>query len=256
MVKCITDRQRDQLVREIRNGQYEPLLERLHREYPSLPDFVDWDDVVAFMREGTARDPLKDEVLRSILECHAQDHDPRWRTVLLLIFWPGLRSICRRRRQLDVEQDELWQNVVCGFLRAIMALDISHRKNKLVPRIMNAATHRLRDEYGRIRKDLDTVTATDPNELEEIAGASDDSAFSEAEVRVTVGDYMSRLRRHLELGHINEADFQLLIATRVHGKSAAQYAREHGMTLEVARKRRTRAEAAILTPSEGDVKKI
>ena len=54
-------------------------------------------------------------------------------------------------------------------------------------------------------------------------------------------------------GHIviSEADFLLLVGTRVYGKTAAQYARETGMCSDLARKRRLRAEAAIRKAEEG-----
>ncbi len=56
---------------------------------------------------------------------------------------------------------------------------------------------------------------------------------------------IERLRQHMDTGRITEADFLLLVGTRVYGKSVADYAREAGMNYQAAKKRRQRAEAAI-----------
>ena len=56
---------------------------------------------------------------------------------------------------------------------------------------------------------------------------------------------IQRLREHMEAGRISEADFLLLVGTRVYGKSVADYARETGLDYQVAKKRRQRAEAVI-----------
>jgi hypothetical protein len=54
-----------------------------------------------------------------------------------------------------------------------------------------------------------------------------------------------RLREHQEAGRITEADYLLLVGTRVYGKPVVDYAREMGLAYQTAKKRRQRAEAAI-----------
>ncbi len=63
--------------------------------------------------------------------------------------------------------------------------------------------------------------------------------------RIELREAQERLREHLNAGRITEADFLLLIGTRVYGKSVADCARETGLDYQVAKKRRQRAEAAI-----------
>ena len=50
----------------------------------------------------------------------------------------------------------------------------------------------------------------------------------------------------MEAGRITEADFLLLVGTRLYRQSIAEYARSVGVNTEAAKKRRQRAEAAIL----------
>jgi len=218
----------------------------LHRREPFLRQFNTWADVLAFMRQGISQDPSKDEVLRPILAAHGEDGDHRWRTILLALFWPGLRSIYSKKRFWDREEpDELWQRVYWAFHQSVCRIDIARRRDHLVQRIYNATIHRLHDEYRREWLHADREVATDPMELTELATGVDGIDFAAIELREAQEIEIQRLREHLDAGRITEADFFLLIGTRVYGKSVADYAREAGLDYQVAKKRRQRAEAAI-----------
>jgi hypothetical protein len=52
-----------------------------------------WMDVLSFMHEGDPGDARNDKIVRPIFEAHSRDADPRWRTILLVIFRAGLESI-------------------------------------------------------------------------------------------------------------------------------------------------------------------
>jgi len=67
----------------------------------------------------------------------------------------------------------------------------------------------------------------------------------------TVLMMVERLREHMEAGRISDADFLLLVGTKVYGNSLADYAREVGIDYQVAKKRRQRAEARIKRFEEG-----
>ena len=110
MASVSRDRGRARLEQELQSDDYQELLRDLQRKERFLGQFTTWHDVLAFMRRGTSRDPRKDEILRPIFEAHAQDEDPRWRAILLVIFWPGLESIHFKRRGWDADPDERWQN--------------------------------------------------------------------------------------------------------------------------------------------------
>lgn len=239
------------LQQEVDGDDYRTLLEKLQRSEPLLREFSNWSDFIAFMREGTSDDPRKNKVLRLIFDAHAEDQDPRWRVILLVVFWPGLASIFNRKKRWDADEEERWQNVQWAFLQTVCKLDISRRTDRLVQRIINGTIHRLHDEYRRVWKRLERETATDPELLEEMVGGGEGVDFDGIDLRLRQDAEIKRLRDHMGAGRISEADFLLLVGTRVYDKTAAQYARETGMSCDLARKRRLRAEAAIRRAEEG-----
>ena len=243
------DRDRERLEQELQNRSYEELIARLQREQAFLRQFSSWADVIAFMRSGTSTDPRKDEILRPILAAHAQDMDPRWRAVLLAIFWPGLRSIRWKKRHWDEEDpDELWQRITWTFLQVVCRVDVRRRPDRLVQKIVNDTYHRLYEEYRRdwdrasreVRPDPD-----DPEAFDALVAGVEGIDFAGIELREAQEIEIKRLREHLVAGRISEPDFLLLVGTRIYGQSVADYAREAGLDYQLLKKRRQRAEAAI-----------
>lgn len=221
------------------------LIQDLKRHEPFLRRFATWADVIAFMRTGTATDPGKNEVLRPILQAHREDHDPRWRTILLAIFWPGLESICRKKEHWDDDADELWQNAVWTFLRVVCHLDVGRRPTRLAQKLVNDTIHKLHSEY-RQRWDLtNPEILAGPNDIESLAGGVEGVDIEAIDLRQAHERELARLRGHLDAGTINENDFLLLVGTRLYGESVADHAREVGLDYQVAKKRRQRAEARI-----------
>jgi hypothetical protein len=233
------------LARELEGEQYVALLRELQGRAPLFREFESWQDVIGLMRAGMSRDPKKDAVLLRILQAHARDGDARWRTVALAIFWPGIESVCKRKGRWDTDKDRLWANAVWAFLQAVCKLDIVRRTDHLVSRIISGTIHRLHDEYSREWCCADREIPTDPDELDGWEGSGEDEIICTVDLHLWQEAKIAQFRGHMELGLINEADFHLLVATRVYGKSAAQYADEVGMSGAVARKRRQRAEALI-----------
>ncbi|MGQ9589915.1 MAG: hypothetical protein ACUVYA_06435 [Planctomycetota bacterium] len=236
---------REQLEQELRGGAYQALLQKLQRTHLFFRRFRTWGDVIAFMREGTSIDPRKDEILRPIFEAHAQDGDPRWRAILLVIFWPGLESIHFQKRRWDPDPDELWQNIVWTFLQVLCRLDVRRRPDRLVRKIFNDTVHHLYDDYRHAWDRANRELTTDPEKIEALAGGTECIDTASIELRQAQEIEIQHLREHLDGGRITEADFLLLIGTRVYGKSVADYAREVGLDYQVAKKRRQRAEAVI-----------
>jgi len=245
----------ERLVRELQGAAYQVLLGRLQSAYLFLRQFRTWVDVIAFMRSGTSTDPRKDEILRPILAAHADDQDPRWRAVLLVVFWPGLRSIHRQKLRWDSENpDELWQRIIWAFLQVVCRVDVRRRPDRLVQKIINDTFHRLYDEY---RRDWDRASREvrpapqdpenpeAPGTFDALVGGVEGIDFAGIKLREAQEIEIERLREHLVAGRISEPDFLLLVGTRIYGKSVADYAREAGLAYQVAKKRRQRAEAAI-----------
>ena len=239
------DRDRERLEQELQSGSYHELLKRLQRKEPFLRQFSTWADVIAFMRNGTSTDPRKDEVLRPIFEAHAEDEDPRWRAILLVVFWPALESIHFQKGGWDADPDERWQNITWTFLHVLCRVDVKRRPDRLVQKVYNDTVHHLHDEYRRTWKRANREFTAEPEEIDALAGGVEGIDFAGIELREAQEMEIQRLREHLDAGRITEPDFLLLIGTRVYGKSVADYAREAGLDYQVAKKRRQRAEAVI-----------
>ncbi len=236
---------REQLEQELQGSAYQALLNQLQRTHPFFRHFRSWADVIAFMRDGTSTDPRKDDILRPIFEAHAQDGDPRWRTILLVIFWPGLESLHFQKRGWDPDPDERWQNMIWTFLQVLCRIDVRRRPDRLVQKVYNDTVHRLHDEYRRVWKCADREVTAGPQEIEALAGGAEGIDTSGIELREAQEKEIERLRQHREAGRITEADFLLLVGTRVYGQSVADYARGAGLDYQVVKKRRQRAEAVI-----------
>jgi hypothetical protein len=197
------------------------------------------------MHHGTSQDPQKDEILRAIFQSHSEDQDPRWRTILLAIFWPGLESIHWKKRYWDLDPDNCWENILWVFMEVICRIDVAKRPCRLVQKVFNDTVHRLHDEYRREWDRMKREKATEASQLEDLAPCAEDVAFAAIELRDAQEAEIRRLRRHMQEGRINEVDFYLLVGTRVYGNSVADYAREAGFDYQVAKKRRQRVEATI-----------
>jgi len=235
----------ERLERELEGSAYQALLRKLQRKHLFLRSFRSWADVVTFMRNGNSNDPRKDEVLRPIFKAHTEDEDPRWRAVLLVIFWPGLESIHFQKRNWDVDPDERWQNVTWTFLRVICRVNVNRRPDRLVQKVFNDTVHHLHDEYQRTWNRTNGELMKESEEIEVLAGAVEGIDFDGIELRQAHEKEVARLRAHLDAGRITEADFLLLVGTRLYGQSISEYARDAGLKTEAAKKRRQRAEAAI-----------
>ncbi len=237
---------RERLEQEIQDSAYQALLRNLQRKHIFLRRFRTWADVVAFMRDGTSTDPRKDEILRPIFQSHSEDEDPRWRTILMAIFWPALKSIHIKKRHWDDDADELWQNIVWTFLKVICRVNVDRRPDRLVQKVYCETIHHLYDEYQRAWTRAKREPAMDSAEIEALAGTIEGIDFEGMDLRKAHQKEVARLRNHLEAGRITEEDFLLLVGTRLYGQSIAEYARGVGLNTEAAKKRRQRAEAAIL----------
>lgn len=223
------------------------MLRNFQYDNPFLQQFGAWAEVIAFMRKGASHDSRKDEVLRPIFAAHAEDQDPRWRTILLVIFWPGLESIHFKKYRWDTnDPEELWQNVVWTFLQVVCRFDVSRRPTRIVQKIYNDTIYYLHNTYRRAwnRTEIE-VDIEEEEPFRVLTGDLEGINFVALAFREEKGAEIRRLRGHMEAGHISEADFLLLVGTKVYGKAVSDYAREVGLDYQVAKKRRQRAEAAI-----------
>ena len=235
-----------ELERKLQTPSYQELLSRLHPSIVSHHKFVTWLDVIDFMRKGTSRDPAKDQILKAIFSAHQSDRDHRWRTILMTIFWPALKSIHIKKRHWDKDADELWQNLIWTFLKVVCRVNLERRPDRLVQKVYSETFHHLYDEYRSIWKRAKREPALDSAEIEALADAVEGIDFEGIDLRKAHQREVNRLQKHRDAGRISETNFLLLLATRMYGQSIAEYARGAGLNTAAATKRRQRVEAAIL----------
>lgn len=221
------------------------LLHRLQEDSVLLRSFRTWEDTIAFMRTGVSACPAKDDILRPICQSHSEDHDPRWRTILLLIFWPSLKSLCMQKRMLDREYGELWASVVQAFLDAVCCFDAATWHDRIAARLFSETLHGVVAQYSTRRRQSSREVSTDPSVLAALAGQSHRGDFSEAGESASLAAAVGWLRAYVEAGSIDETDFCLLVGSIIYGKTDRECAEETGLSCQAAKKRRQRAITAV-----------
>lgn len=213
------------------------LLEIIQNDNPFIGRFNTWGEVLLFMRKRDLRNMRrKDEILRSILLQHSKDFNPQWRTILLTFLWPGLANIARQKRIWDFSARDRWQNIVFVFLQYLCSLNLGTRRNRMAQKLINGTARNLYRLYNGSRRYSEHESAADSANFDTRQSKNGSIDINEIECQTKQDVYS----RHLSDGRILRKDFKLLVATRIEGKTVAQYAREVGMTADQARKRRMR----------------
>lgn len=207
------------------------------------------------MQEGPESDQQKDNVLYPILREHSKDKDPRWRTILLVMFWPALEMLYFQKVKLDKDIEERWSNLVYAFLVTIHRFNLKNRSSRLAQKIINLTAHRLHDEYRRLSRqpEFDFIGAHE--EFDDLTDGVEEKGFEAVELSDFQEAEFKRLCAHLEAGTIKKRDFILLVSTRIYEETVAEYARKTGLSYECAKRRRSRAEARIARKEKGKEKK-
>ena len=244
-----TSRRRDyeRLERKIKNEYFKSLLTKVREKETFYKRFGNWGDVVSFMRAGTSQDPRKDNVLRPLFHILQDDQDPRCQTILLVIFWPGLESIHRKKRHWDIDMEERWQNLLYTFLMTITKINPKRRSRRLVQKVYNDTVRNLYRDFEKSWNLQHREISIPPDAFEWIFDGVEDIGFALVEHQDEQEVEIRRLRQFVDCGVISEADFYLLVGTRIYGKSLAECSQEVGLGYEAAKKKRQRAAAAIKT---------
>ena len=239
------DHQREELVREVASVGYRDLLERLHAT-GRLCGFETWPDVISFMHttEGEQH-ATKDEILRCVLRDHQECRDPRWQTILLVMFWPGLETILWQNRKRNPDIHSRWQDVVCSFVQAVCRVNVDKRQDRFAAKLFNDTVHLLRDQYRRRERQAEREQAVPPSKAAGLVGARRCERLETVDLEDEVSALAQRLRGLVGAGHLKEDDLRLVMETRVGGKSLSDVARRTGLDYQTIKKRRQRAEAII-----------
>ena len=229
-----------------------PGFRSLLRKLPARGE-ASWEGIVSGMRNGPLGDPWKDRLLGEILGARRRDGDPRWNTVLLVIFWPGLRGLWSRKSTWDPDRNELWQNVLCTFLEILGRVDPAQRSSDLARKVLNDTAHHLHDRYRAIWKGLDRERSGDAERLNEVEAESGELPRKCLEFQDLQEVAVRQLRKQFALGRISKVGLMAIVETRIRGLTLVECARRSGVPYPTLRKRRLRAERALrrLKPTTG-----
>ena len=250
---------RERLERDLRSEPYPSLLHDLKRQNPSFKHFHSWDDVIVIMRAASVKDPRTDEILKPIFGAYGDDGDPRWRTVLLALFWRKLERIHGFKSHWDADPEALWTNTTWAFLETIDRIDLQTRPERLGQKILNDTIVRLRSQYRREwdwqnsivdpsdseDEDKDEDGDEPPVRLETLMGGRRAIEFDQVELQHDQEAEIRRLRRYVSQRLISESEFFLIVGTLIYGSSLVEYAENSGISYETVKKRSQRAMARI-----------
>jgi len=223
----------DRLLDELTGEGYAELLDLLKEYDPVFQRFPTWRDLTSFMWTSVSRDLVKESILRTVLEVHTLDRRPHWRTILLVFFWPGLRSLHRKKQKWTDDAKEFWQEIVRTFLEVVHDLDPRTTRMHPTAAIYWGTFHALYRTYAAQWKRDKTELQVDAEFIQAQTLGSERQPSKE--------DALStKFEALLQSGHINEVEFHLLVGSFVHGHPLRTCAKEAGLSYEAAKKRRQR----------------
>lgn len=173
----------------------------------------------------------KDEILGALIRLgqHGPDDDARLATIVCLL--PGARRLARQFGDI-LGWDDALAEVLASLLFQLEALDLDRRADRIASRLLSATADRLASLARRERERRDR-TSSEPNldSLDPPALGIEPKALSSA----------------VTMGVLGTLDATLIEATRLNGLTLADAAMLLGLGYEAAKKRRRRAEAALVT---------
>ncbi len=246
------------LEREIASSGSQELLEELKEEWPSLSQYVSWADVVAETQGRNPDESRRDGILRPLLARYEETGDRRVPTILMVMFWRRLRTLCRRKKHWapDWELEEVrWANVLVAFHWSISKYRVDRRPEGIESKLLGDTLHRLYEEYERdwdflgqhLLEDMRPVPETTPEAEEDDdpprERGEEDLEIEAFELLDELEDHAGEYQRDLEAGVITEFEYCMLVSTRVYGEQLTDYAADHALKYDTIKRQRLRAEA-------------
>lgn len=226
---------------------YHERLEQLRPETPELLEVENWAE--ATNRLGQ---PLPDTVLVPLFRAARAHTDSAWNSILLLLFWPSLEAIHRRRRRWATQGPEgdevLWSDIVMSFYESVVRLDPERRSHRVAQKIFGDTSRRVyvecRKRWVASRHEW-AASDEDGDHLDEIEHPDCRAAEGDTEWRCDREFRRRFYLRELRRGAITSDEYQLLCGTRLYGWTIVSCAGRFGIHREAAKKRLQRAERRI-----------
>lgn len=197
--------------------------------------FDSWHDATAFMHSMSMSGADKNDILRAILFCQARMFRRAQQAVLVAMFLPALRKNWSVRLWWEKsDTEELWHRLLSCFLQAIAWLRRSRRREHLAGALMRQTLHLFYEDAQRRIRSRKILPEANPETVE-------DPNFQRVELRQAQEACCAGLQDLWRRGIIDGVEYHLMVGTLIYQKSLAEYAREHGLPVEGAKKRRQRA---------------
>ncbi len=233
-------REREELERELMSKTGMDLLRRINLGMEPLRAIGTWSEFAKFAVAGPG------DLLCLVLRARGPVATDCWSSAMLLACWAPLERLASRMRRWDEDQDELWQEVVAGFLgaaRDLEAIPLERSDDSLEERLMARTRDRVRDRYRRAwRRRRTQVSAclansADPR-VDEQREADEDAEHSKATLRAV-------FHAAAQGGAIGLSERDLLVATLCAGEGLHELAVRTGRTYSALKKKRQRAMARL-----------
>lgn len=228
------------LEREIEKESFKTMFGEIKARNPILLEFHSPRCLIEFMHTEKENYEKKDGIIHALIREY-QNNNRSLAPLIMLILFPALEAIYFSKARKGMNDEELKGEISWAFLKTLWDYPLQNRPRKIAINLKMDTLHRVsewgkkewrfKNQHEQFDEDHEPV---DPNA---------DSAESE--------DIKSLLSVLLKQGIITEAEYYLIIATRVYGQELKDYAREHGANFDAIRKRRQRAEAKILKIIQG-----
>jgi hypothetical protein len=228
-------------------------------EDPCLSAIADWTNVLEFISSKPVTDPGSDLLIRAIflarrrqlnnqpvdsIELRRQA-DGYWKTVFTVVFARALAFLHRKKaRHWDRDPSDLWSNVLLAFLEAVDKFDVTQGSNRIGKKILNSSYHKLYQGYVRKwRYESKIQVGENSNHFLDHGAMS--IGYAIVDLRDAIRTNLELLRRAYHEGRLTKIEFDLIRRTRLSTIGLKEAAALAGISYELARKRRQRAEAAI-----------
>ena len=230
-------------------GRLRAALRRWEGSEPLLARFEDPGRLVAFLWDERGSSAEKDGVLLALLRLARVD--PLAGRVVVQAMLPGLKGLgARLLRPLPGRdgrvfgRDELWQVLFCSLFERVGSYPLERRPRKVAANLLLDTLHaavaaQKREAAARWQLPLEGLD-------EEALLEPEEEAFGEPV------DVEGPLRRAVAAGAIGFEEAELVLATEVDGQSLSEAAVRLGVSYDVVKVRRQRAEHRVLVFLNGE----
>lgn len=215
-------------------------------EHQIISPFLNPHELKAFLHDVNTKTKEhydnNDEILHILIRLYRQSKNKTLASYLLILFQPALMKIYhlyqkRCKSFYDLKEMDIWGHIIESFLSVLNQDDLDHIRQKISIKILGRVKNKMRDWYvtrfGNFSLDMDPY-----KDIEDIL----DPLSSKAISILVLNMLFNKL---LKTGVITEKDKEIILATRIEGKTLVEASKEFNLRPDTIRQRRYRAEKAI-----------